>query len=417
MKLNINDDIVIVNGAEADAIYDFNKKKLYRVNKDAGKFLDNIDDNNFNVSKISENDKEFIEACLDMGILTVDKKISEKKNIEKFIDTKIINEFCWLEITSFCNQKCIHCFMAEDLNKNYLPSEAIFKVIEGLKNLNIKTIALSGGEPTLHPDFEKIVKFINKNNINIVVLTNGLNINDKLISLFRETNTVIRIPLLGLEKTHDKITSVKNSYHTAMTNIKKLKEAKINITITSTIMSINIDEMDELRRLATQLGLSFEVGPIFPIGNAKKNWNIIKPKNYQELLNTCNGCELECLSNQNSKKNTSINIPNKINKYPECGVKNIAITTTGKYVPCLLLRDSIFNMGSILKDKIENLITNKNEKFKKVQEKLSYTNLKPCSKCEVRYVCKGGGCKAVNYLINNELEYRNPYYLNCYYKR
>ena len=41
-------------------------------------------------------------------------------------------EFCWIEITLYCNQKYMHCFMANDLNSKELEFEVIKKIVSEL---------------------------------------------------------------------------------------------------------------------------------------------------------------------------------------------------------------------------------------------------------------------------------------------
>ena len=69
------------------------------------------------------------------------------------------------EITNLCNLKCNHCcndsslFADEGLSKN-----EIFDLIDDLKKINTISIYLTGGEPTIFPDFEEVIEYINTKN-------------------------------------------------------------------------------------------------------------------------------------------------------------------------------------------------------------------------------------------------------------
>ena len=62
-----------------------------------------------------------------------------------------------LQITERCNLKCAHCFVDSESTGNEIPFEHIRNSIipELIKNQVVK-ITLTGGEPFVHKDIEKI---------------------------------------------------------------------------------------------------------------------------------------------------------------------------------------------------------------------------------------------------------------------
>lgn len=96
---------------------------------------------------------------------------------------------------------------------------------------------------------------------------------------------------------------------------------------------------------------------------------------------------------------------------------NIAILCNGEYTPCLLLREKIFHMDSVYEDSIIKLINVDNPEFNQVMSKFDVDKIMECSQCEVKNLCKGGGCRAISFLLSNEIENRNPFYENCYYRK
>lgn len=53
-------------------------------------------------------------------------------------------------------------------------------VLGFIKKTNVRGVAVSGGEPLLHPDFESLVHQIYKSVNNITVFTNGIGFNFEL---------------------------------------------------------------------------------------------------------------------------------------------------------------------------------------------------------------------------------------------
>lgn len=67
-----------------------------------------------------------------------------------------------MKITNACEHKCPFCYMASTPKGKHAELIEVFKIID---NFKIKTeFALGGGNVLLHPDFDKIVKRIAKNN-------------------------------------------------------------------------------------------------------------------------------------------------------------------------------------------------------------------------------------------------------------
>lgn len=80
-----------------------------------------------------------------------------------------------LDLTSACNFSCQHCVDSKIINTgDYLHWGDIKKTIDVLHSKGLLSIILlGGGEPTLHKDFEEIVKYIKKKSLQVGIVTNG----------------------------------------------------------------------------------------------------------------------------------------------------------------------------------------------------------------------------------------------------
>lgn len=80
-----------------------------------------------------------------------------------------------LDLTTACNYACDHCIDFDTLNSRQRFEhekllESLGKMIEqGLRSV----ILIGGGEPTLHPGFCEIVRFLKKRGIQIAIVSNG----------------------------------------------------------------------------------------------------------------------------------------------------------------------------------------------------------------------------------------------------
>ena len=63
----------------------------------------------------------------------------------------------YIQITTICNMSCDHCGMSCTHEGENMSIETWEATINLIKNLGEESIALGGGEPTLHPDFWRFI--------------------------------------------------------------------------------------------------------------------------------------------------------------------------------------------------------------------------------------------------------------------
>lgn len=94
-----------------------------------------------------------------------------------------------------CNLHCSYCFANEFVNKKsaIISFENFLKAYYFIKKTPKERIGLIGGEPTLHPDFARILQFLNRENkmnkfkVPVQIFTNGIEL-DKYMDLFLRGN-------------------------------------------------------------------------------------------------------------------------------------------------------------------------------------------------------------------------------------
>ena len=90
-----------------------------------------------------------------------------------------------IDITYFCNATCKYCQWGSDKTPGRINIESTKTLIdpEMLKNLETVRIVISGGEPRLHPDLEKIVQYYRKYVQEVVIITNGYGLTVKEVEI------------------------------------------------------------------------------------------------------------------------------------------------------------------------------------------------------------------------------------------
>jgi MoaA/NifB/PqqE/SkfB family radical SAM enzyme len=119
-------------------------------------------------------------------------------------------------------------------------------------------IAFEGGEPLLRSDLVDILAFSLSRPLHTSIITNGTLLESRIDEIAPYINGVVYVSLDGLEKTHDAIRGVGGSFRKAVRGISAAKE-KVPVTINTTIMAENIDEIESMVTLAKELGTKISV--------------------------------------------------------------------------------------------------------------------------------------------------------------
>jgi len=92
-----------------------------------------------------------------------------------------------LEITNRCNLDCPWCGSSSTPNGKHCNTMEMIKILEKYKDI-CDVVRVSGGEPTLHPDLEVIIKRAKDLSYKVVLLTNGTNIYNESKLLFPQVD-------------------------------------------------------------------------------------------------------------------------------------------------------------------------------------------------------------------------------------
>lgn len=83
-----------------------------------------------------------------------------------------------IELTNVCNLHCSYCLRDEDALYNtrasFLPLDLLQKIFsEGRRVMGITNVGFTGGEPTLHPQFDCVLDLVVQNGLKFSFVTNG----------------------------------------------------------------------------------------------------------------------------------------------------------------------------------------------------------------------------------------------------
>ena len=161
--------------------------------------------------------------------------------------------------TNLCNLKCRHCYQGAGppLRSELSLSEKL-RVVEELDRAGVASIALSGGEPTLHPDYLVVVKYAARRGFYVAVATNGWRYAD-LDELRRAVDAGLRYVEVSVDsatpRRHDAFRGVDGSWSRAIRALENAVKLGVSHAMAVTITRENISEVDDILDLAESIGV------------------------------------------------------------------------------------------------------------------------------------------------------------------
>lgn len=190
------------------------------------------------------------------------KILRSEKNTQSFLSAHFKDRpqlvSLQIELTSLCNERCIHCYIPHENRTNDMPLELYDDVLRQASEMGVLGITLSGGEPLLHKDFLEILKHTKKYDFSIGILSNMTLLNDEILYEMKSAHiSIVGISLYSMDsEIHDKITQAPGSHKKTIHAIEKLIANDIPIQIHCPIMRQNKTSYKDVLRWATDRKIS-----------------------------------------------------------------------------------------------------------------------------------------------------------------
>jgi SynChlorMet cassette radical SAM/SPASM protein ScmF len=178
-----------------------------------------------------------------------------------------------------CNLACHHCWIAPTYpgdggNGRHINLEHVRKAIREARPLGLQSVKLTGGEPTLHPQFRELVALIGAAGLSIIIETNGTLIDADLAAFLRQEPHVsfISVSVDGATaETHDALRGVPGSHERALAGIRALVKAGFHPQLICTLHQGNVSQVETIVTLGEMLGCgSVKFNYVQEIGRGKR---------------------------------------------------------------------------------------------------------------------------------------------------
>ena len=173
--------------------------------------------------------------------------------MSKFV---LLNKNLGLYITNNCNFRCRTCIREYGKSKN-LDIKLLSNILKESKALGYTHVGLTGGEPCLHPEFDKIIEIIVQNGITFNITSNG-SLRDKykpVIGRYKDYLKVINLSIDGATREINDRVRGEGAFENFLTSIKYYRSEGIPIVPNVTLCKINKHQIENIVKLAVDLGL------------------------------------------------------------------------------------------------------------------------------------------------------------------
>lgn len=292
-----------------------------------------------------------------------------------------------IEITSKCNERCIHCYIPHENKINHIDPDIFYDVLKQCKDMRVLHLTLSGGEPMLHKNFCDFLRKCRGYDFSVNVLSNLTLLDDRIIEEMKLN------PLLGVQVSlysmnpniHDEITQMKGSFEKTKNAILKLIENNIPLQISCPILKQNKNCYDDVIKWAEKQNIY--VGSDYVIiaryNHTTKNLNCrlsineVKELIRDKAVHDTKYLERMGLEAEKKKNSTSDDFV--------CSVCNssICITENGDVYPCAGWQDYI--VGNVNESSLRDIWDN-SEKVQYLRN-LRKHDFPKCIQCDDKEFC------------------------------
>jgi len=358
-------------------------------------------------------------------------------------------EVVW-NFTYLCNLKCKHCYQDAGKYRSELSTEEAFLVIDKLSRIasvGLPALSFSGGEPLMRKDFFTVAAYARKRIPFLSIATNGTLLTQDNVKRLKDLDIdYVEISLDGATKeVHERFRGVPGCFEKTMQGIKNSVNEGLDTCIATTIQKENLDEVEQILKLADDLDARFMHFNYIPTGRARNYVQLdLTPDERLHVLENIGRriVDLSIKAKEEEEKygKTTVRVDRFFSTCPQYasvvkriaknkkqefavsahyaamkGVENIAnflggcgaarlymcMEPNGDLKPCVFFptnKDTV--RGNILKDNFDR-IWDHDQLFWKLRTRDDLKSYEVdgqsfgCGSCEDKYIC--GGCRARSY--------------------
>lgn len=316
-----------------------------------------------------------------------------------------ITNIIWI-LDTRCNLNCPHCYVHKRNWERKISKERALKLIEEAKELSIKGIDFTGGEPLLIDDIFEYIEKARSLGLEVSLNSNVLLLTKEVAKFLKDNNVYLYVSIDGSNRETFERMRGRGNFDKLLNSIDLINEFNIPYSIIFSISSLNYHDAKDMVKFAKSIGAKdLCMIPVIPSGEAKNTGIYIDSK---LLIDTLREVSYEaereeypvilwCVPFMKSMKLSNYVIVDECHVF-DC----VDLAPTGDIMLCDVLDMPLSEIRT----------KSLSEALREVEKNRFYDLLKEryklCSGCSVADFCKGG-CYARSYIIERDISKPDPY--------
>ena len=198
-----------------------------------------------------------------------------------------VHDYLRISLTDKCNLRCFYCMPEEP---SFMPSEKIMSADEiaeiariFVKDLGVKKIRLTGGEPLIRKDFSSLIGSLAELEVKLAITTNGVLLAHYLDQLWDAGLRSLNISLDSLRPERFELISRRDHFRQVMSNVwaAQAKGFKVKLNVVA-MREVNDDELVDFVELTRNSAIEVRFIEFMPFHS--NNWKWDRVIGYAEIL-------------------------------------------------------------------------------------------------------------------------------------
>ena len=288
---------------------------------------------------------------------------------------------CMIDLTWRCTFRCRHCYQSRKGGRE-LAAGRWAKIFDDLASTGVLLLTFSGGEPLLRRDFFEIAREARRRTFSIKLKTNAWLLDDRAADFLKETGfEQVQISLYALRPAvHDAVTGVPGSHGRVMQAVDRLRARGVDVHLSMPVMSLNVDDIGAMTRLARRLGCDYAVDPSLTVCDDGSCAPLRLRAEPGRLLKIFRNPQL--MSSAAFRKEVKRRLRRADEPVCNVGKSSFVVDPSGEVRPCAMLPLVI---GDLTKKSLKR-IWDESETLAMLS-RLTWKDLHGCSECDLRAWC------------------------------
>lgn len=332
-------------------------------------------------------------------------------------------EWCSFEITKMCNLDCEICLCGGGREtEDELTTEEALKLCGQLRAMGVKRVVLTGGEPLMREDWDKIAMELTGGGIEVQLVTNGFFIDRKMAERIERSGiNRVTVSIDGTEAVHDRIRA-RGSFARCRMAVEALRETSLQVFAATTVTEDNFEDLAGLRAELERMRIQNWVLHLgLPYGNfVERKVKVLGPDKMMDLIDFCYdtaqrgsmavypGDSIGCYTKKEILVRRQALGTDSLPVFQGCpaGISTLGIGSNGDILTISMCVDG-FIAGNIRHRPLREIWEDDENPAWRWRRKLRREDLQGvCRECEYGELCLGG-CPAVRYSMTGEITGEN----------